>query len=153
MRYYEKTVFFSFLILVSLAFVACDKKPTENSQNNGAGQLVPDDQKPILKFKEPIFNFNSANEGDEVSHDFEFTNQGKTDLLISDAIASCGCTVPEWPKDPIPAGQKGVIKATFNTTNKSGQQHKVITITANTKPEKTEISIEGVVIKKENVKE
>ena len=139
-------------VLACLAFsfsmVSCDKKPSEKvSENVGAGQMVPDDQKPVLKFKESSYNFKSAKEGAEVSHDFEFTNEGKSDLLISNAVASCGCTVPEWPKEPIPPGGGGKIKATFNTTGKSGQQHKSITITANTKPEKTEVFIEGEVIK------
>jgi len=138
--------------LASLVFLfalgACDKKPTEKLRENvGAGQVVPDDQKPFLKFKEPSYNFKSAKEGEEVTHDFEFTNEGKTDLLISNAVATCGCTVPEWPKEPIAPGKGGKIKATFNTTGKSGQQHKAITITANTKPEKTEVFLEGEVIK------
>jgi hypothetical protein len=138
------------LIFLAFAFSigSCDKKPSEKiSENVGAGQVIPDDQKPVLKFKESSYNFKSAKEGAEVSHDFEFTNEGKTDLLISNAVASCGCTVPEWPKEPIPPGVSGKIKATFNTTGKSGQQHKSITITANTKPEKTEVFIEGEVIK------
>jgi len=137
--------------VIALLFISsCDKKPSESTiQANGAGQLIPDDQKPVLKFKESSFNFKSAKEGDEVSHDFEFTNEGKTDMLISNAVASCGCTVPQWPKEPIPPGKGGKIKATFNTAGKSGQQHKTITIMANTNPEKTEIFIEGEVIKKE----
>ena len=140
------------IVLVCFAFViitsSCDKKPAEKTTENvGAGQIIPDNQKPVIKFKEASYNFKSAKEGEEVTHDFEFTNEGKTDLLISNAVASCGCTVPEWPKDPILPGQGGKIKATFNTTGKSGQQHKAITITANTKPEKTELFIEGEVIK------
>ena len=137
---------------IILSAFSCDRKPTEKiSDNFGAGQLVPDELKPVIKFKESSFNFKTAKEGEEVSHDFEFTNEGKTDLLISNAVASCGCTVPEWPKEPIPPGAGGKIKTTFNTTGKSGQQHKAVTITANTKPEQTEIYIEGEVIKENKV--
>ena len=135
-------------IAFAISVASCDQKPTEKTGVNvGAGQVVPDDQKPVVKFKESSYNFKSAKEGEEVTHDFEFTNEGKTDLLISNAVASCGCTVPEWPKEPIAPGKGGKIKATFNTTGKSGQQHKAITITANTKPENTELFIEGEVIK------
>jgi hypothetical protein len=56
--------------------------------------------------------------------------------------------VPEWPKEPIPPGGKGTIKATFNSSGKQGTQHKKIVITANTKPELTEIALEGDVIPK-----
>lgn len=124
--------------------VSCDSSPKTDEGTNS--QNVPDGEKPVLHFEEPVYKFGTIKEGDEVSHDFEFTNTGKSDLLISYAHASCGCTVPEWPKAPIKPGGKGVIKATFNSTNKSGPQNKKITITANTKPELTEISIEGMVL-------
>jgi hypothetical protein len=140
---------------VALAFVvmcaisSCDRSPTESAQNHGAGQVVPDSEKPVLKFKEPSFHFNPVREGEEVTHSFEFTNTGKSDLLISYASASCGCTVPEWPKEPIGPGESGVIKATFNTEGKQGKQNKKIVITANTKPELTEVNIEGEVLPKQ----
>ncbi len=141
---------FLILFLGLVLFQACDSKPQEGQvENQGAGQVIPDEKKPVFKFKETSFNFGTANEGEEITHEFEFTNEGKSDLLISNAIASCGCTIPEWPKEPIPPGKGGKIKATFNTTGKSGQQHKVITITANVKSKNAELVIEGEVFKKE----
>lgn len=131
-------------LVLSVGLASCDSSPKTGEASNSAN--VPDGEKPVITFEQPVFKFGTIKEGDEVSHDFAFTNTGKSDLLISFASASCGCTVPEWPKKPIPPGGKGVIKATFNSTNKSGPQHKKITITANTKPELTEISIEGMVL-------
>jgi hypothetical protein len=136
--------------IVGLALISCDKKPSESSRiSKGAGAEIPDAEKPVFKFKETTYNFKSIKEGEEVSYEFEFTNEGKSDLLISNAVASCGCTVPEWPKEPIPPGQSGKIKATFNSEGKSGQQHKSIHITANTNPEKTTLVLEGEVVAKE----
>ena len=135
-----------------LALSSCDKSPSESGKDQAAtNQVVPDAQKPIMTFESATYQFGTATEGAEVSHDFSFTNTGKTDLLISNAVASCGCTVPEWPKEPIRPGGKGMIKTTFNTEGKQGHQHKTITITANTK-DKVEVMIEGEVLPKKESK-
>jgi hypothetical protein len=147
------SLFLKFCIgIFPLIFLSgCDQVPSENSRiNKESANEVPDAEKPVMKFRETTFNFQKVNEGEEVTHEFEFTNEGKTDLLISKAVASCGCTVPEWPKEPVRPGKGGRIKATFNTEGKSGQQHKTIVITANTKPEQTNVFLEGEVIPKEN---
>ncbi len=62
---------------------------------------------------------------------FEFTNVGKSPLLIRNAVGECGCTIPEVPKDPIPPGGKGAIKVTFNPTGKAGPFSKAIFIESN----------------------
>ena len=61
-----------------------------------------------------------------------FPNTGNAPLVISKATAACGCTVPQWPRQPIPAGGSGEIKVQFDSSNKPGMQNKVVTITANT---------------------
>jgi hypothetical protein len=127
--------------LFCLGMASCDRGPAA-AKVDGA-QTIPDSEKPVLSFQDTLYRFGTIKEGEEVSHDFPFTNQGKSDLLISTASASCGCTVPEWPKEPIPPGGKGIIKATFNSEGKQGKQSKKIVITANTKPELTEIWLEG----------
>jgi hypothetical protein len=127
-------------------FSSCDKSPTESATNTEiASDIVPDSEKPVFSFEKQTHDFGTITEGEEVTREFSFTNTGKTDLLISTANASCGCTVPEWPKEPIPPGGKGIIKATFNSEGKSGKQNKKIVITANTKPELTEVFLEGQV--------
>jgi len=134
------------LILSGLS--SCDRGPAEGKQ--AQEQTIPDSEKPMLVFEDTLFRFGTIREGEEVSHDFPFTNTGKSDLLISNASASCGCTVPEWPKEPIPPGGKGVIKATFNSDGKQGKQSKKVVITANTNPQLTEIWLEGDVTPKTN---
>lgn len=110
---------------------------------------VPDTNK-IAKiiFDEPTFNFGTVVEGDIVEHEFHFTNTGKVALLISDAKATCGCTVPEIPNAPIPPGEKGSMMARFNTKSKEGQQTKTISVMANTLPSETKIHFTGEVIPK-----
>lgn len=139
---------FLFAALLWLAVSSCDRGPAAGKQ--AKEQTVPDSEKPVIAFADTIYRFGTIREGEEVSHEFPFTNTGKSDLLISNATASCGCTVPQWPKEPVPPGGKGVIKATFNSDGKQGKQSKKIVITANTKPELTEILLEGDVIPKPN---
>ena len=67
-----------------------------------------------------------------VSVNFIFSNKGKTPLVIYDVKASCGCTVPEYPKDPIKPGEEGKLKVTFNSAGKSGHTMKTVTVTCNT---------------------
>lgn len=133
-------------LLVVLCFWACDSSPAETGKNGvQANQVVPDDKLPVFKFDTTTFNFGTINEGDVVTHEFGFTNTGATDMLVSQAIGSCGCTVGEWTKEPIKPGQRGSIKATFNSEGKQGSMHKSLTITANTKPNQVQVFIEGEV--------
>ena len=86
---------------------------------------------PSMKFEKEEYTFGTIKQGDKVEYAFEFVNTGKDPLIISEAHGSCGCTVPEWPKQPLKKGEKGVIKVTFNSAGKVGMQDKTITITSN----------------------
>jgi len=101
---------------------------------------------PIMKFDLDSYNFGKIMQGDSVVHDFKFTNIGKTPLIITDAVATCGCTKPEWPKGPINPNQNGVIHVTFHSVGKSGLQDKMITITGNTAPAQTMVHLVGEVL-------
>lgn len=96
-----------------------------------------------ITFEEVEYDFGEVREGVIVEHDFVFKNTGKVPLSIVEARSSCGCTVPEWPKDPIPPGGKGKIKASFNTEGKPNEQKKLIYITANTYPNETSVILKG----------
>ena len=85
-----------------------------------------------MKFAKSEHDFGSIKEGEKVTYNFAFTNSGEADLVISNATGSCGCTVPEFPKEPIKPGKSGKIKVSFDSAGKPGQQQKTVTITANT---------------------
>ena len=121
-----------------------------NNPATASSQGNAEDMLPAFQFKEESFDFGSITDGESVSHDFKFTNAGKSDLLISSANGSCGCTVPEYPKEAIKPGKQGVIKVTFNSQDKVGMQHKTITIIANTIPNSKVLTIKGEVKAKKN---
>jgi hypothetical protein len=105
---------------------------------------------PVMKFEKTEYDFGSVVEGDIVNYTFRFTNTGKAPLIINKATATCGCTVPQWPKDPIGVGETGEIQVKFNTTNRRNMQNKYVNINANTKPEVTRLKISGNVVPNED---
>ena len=89
---------------------------------------------PILTFEKQEHDFGTVHEGEVVEYSFKFKNTGTAPLLIESASASCGCTIPEVPKEPIKPGEDGYMKVSFNSTGKIGAQLKEISIKANTNP-------------------
>lgn len=98
---------------------------------------------PVIKFAESEFDFGNIKAGDKVEHTFAFTNEGTADLIISDAKASCGCTVPDWTKEPVAPGKSGEVHVVFNSTGKSGQQSKTVTLTLNTEKGSEEVKFKA----------
>ena len=108
-----------------------------------ADEAISVDNAARIEFEEEVFDFGNITEGDIVEHVFKFKNTGKNPLIINHAKGSCGCTVPEWPREPIIPGGEGEIKVKFNSKGKSGEQDKTITVAANTIPNKTTFRIVG----------
>ena len=135
-------------ILCTTMLVSCKDKNggiTTDIINNPKGTGDPD-YLPIMTFDEERIDFGTIKEGDKVTKVFKFTNTGKSNLVISNVSATCGCTVPNnWPKEPIEPGDKGQIEVTFNSQGKSGQQVKQITILANTSPGQNTVALAGIV--------
>lgn len=98
-----------------------------------------------MSFDSDTYNFGTVDEGDIVKHSYEFTNNGKVPLLISNARSSCGCTIPDWPREPIEPGDSRQISVKFDTKDKPRDQTKTITITANTYPSTTKLFLTGYV--------
>ena len=81
-----------------------------------------------------LYNFGKAVEGEKISYNFRFKNIGTKPLIIINTIASCGCTVPEKPEQPISPGETGFIKVIFNSKGKVGVNEKTISVTSNATP-------------------
>ena len=103
-------------------------------------------QKPAqIKFDKLTHDFGTFSESNpKVTCSFTFTNVGEEPLIINQAIASCGCTVPEYTKEPVKPGEKGEIKVTYNGAGKfPGHFKKSITVRTNGSVEMTRLYIEG----------
>lgn len=154
--------FLFYLFLGSVAALSACQDPSSSAE--GVEEVFPGPHSSIIRnpvtahqptdssqvaridFDSKRFDFGEVQEGDIVEHTFTFVNTGRTPLLISDARSTCGCTVPDWPEEPIAPGEQGSIRVRFNTENKIRQQNKPVTITANTLPAQTRIYLQGFVV-------
>jgi hypothetical protein len=98
---------------------------------NRVPKLIADGKITEMTFESQTHDFGTIKQGDKVVHEFKFTNTGKQDLIIAYAKGSCGCTVPEYPKQAIKPGGKGSIKVSFNSAGKIGETSKTVTLTCN----------------------
>lgn len=107
---------------------------------------------PIFKFMEETHDFGNIKEGPQAQVDFVFVNGGKEPLIIQNCSASCGCTTPNWTKDPIMPGQKGKITVKYDTKGRVGSFNKTVYIASNARGDKEryEIYIKGNVISETN---
>ena len=133
-----------YIIISMLALAACGETKKENSENqlptsivnnpytaNGMDTAVAA-MKPVMEFKDTTHNFGTLHEGEVAAYDFSFVNKGKSPLIITSASGSCGCTVADYPRDPILPNQAATLKVTFNSQGKSGHQEKSVTLQTNT---------------------
>jgi hypothetical protein len=149
------------IILTSILVISCGSDQNKNKKNGEVivspdivnnpetanGEIIDKTGVPKFDFEEITFDLGTVQSGESVTHEFKFKNSGDKDLIISQAKGSCGCTQPEYPKDPIAPGDEGVIKVTFNSTGISGQITKNVTLIANTTPNTKVLTITGEVIK------
>lgn len=124
------------LALLVIALVSCNDKGsskiTEQDMKSVEAEKALAGKFPKIELDKVEHDFGTINEGDVVDVEFIVKNIGEADLIIADAKGSCGCTVPEPPKEPIAPGQSAPIKVSFNSNGKPGQQNKTVTLTTNT---------------------
>jgi len=127
---------------------ASPSEPLALTQTVSQSEAAAGGALPKFEFEESTYDFGTINEGDEVEHTFTFTNTGNAPLKIQNASASCGCTVPSYPREAIAPGESGEILVKFNSANKPGIQNKTVRITANTDPAITRLTIKSNVVAK-----
>jgi len=141
-----------FAAMIGISVATCNQSggnqiTTELVNNpNTASGAVDTTNLPVLTFVEEVYDFGKITQGEKVTHAYKFTNTGKSDLIITSARGSCGCTVPSWPKEPIKPGAEGMIDVVFSSEGRSGQQHKQVTVVANTQPSTAVVALKGEVI-------
>jgi hypothetical protein len=136
-------------VIGSFLFLGACKKKEEAStemQNSPASSSasigIPEQEKrivpangkyPVMTFENAEHDFGTIAAGSKVNYSFQFKNTGEADLIITRAVGSCGCTIPEYPKTPIKVGESAKIDVSFNSAGKHGNQQKSVTISTNTK--------------------
>ena len=149
------------IIVVACLFtlLSCQNETGENGigtdeiNNTASANGKINEDLPEIKFDEDVFDFGRITQGEKVSHQFSFTNIGTKNMIISGASGSCGCTVPEWPKEPILPGGKGTINVVFSSEGKSGMQEKTVTVVTNCEPATRIIRIKTEVVTLSTVKD
>ena len=131
--------------LSTIAFVSCkDGNASEIAKKRDANSKGA----ATLSLDKTEYNFGTVAEGTIVETTFVVKNTGKTDLVITDAKPSCGCTVPVWPKEPIKVGESADIKVKFDTSGKPNRQSKTVTLATNTATGREVLKIFGNVTPK-----
>ena len=146
------------ITFISLTLICCKQSNSDEVQGIATSDFQDFIENPMqsdgtidssklaqITFEKTVHDFGTVNENDQLLHQFIFTNTGNVPLIISNANSTCGCTIPDWPKHPIPVGGKGEIEVKFNTTMRPNMQTKPVRIYANTLPNETIIYIRAFV--------
>ena len=139
-----------FLFPVSVLFLSCDVRKKDKISDDAARkkELALKDTTTV-QIIDTMYDFGKVADGEKVEYNYRFTNTGLKPLVIANATASCGCTVPQKPEKPILPGETGIIKVVFDSKGRVGTAHKTITVTSNARPGFPELMLTGEVIKKE----
>lgn len=147
-----KLKFSIILVGTSLVFTSCNENKKETDElntdlvkNSTSATSVNKDEIPVIEFEKETHDFGKIKEGEKVSYSFKFKNTGNSDLIITDAKGSCGCTVPNYPTKPIKPGEEGLIDVSFDSAGKSGKQNKTVTLLTNSEPSTKILTIIGEV--------
>ena len=141
----------SFLIICCsvVLLASCDvrKHDTIAKTDNLTQQLEIKDPTTV-QIIDSAYDFGKVADGGIVEYNYRFKNTGTKPLVISNATASCGCTVPEKPEQPIQPGETGFIKVKFDSKGRVGTAHKSITVLSNAQPGFPELKLSGEVTEK-----
>jgi Protein of unknown function (DUF1573) len=142
----KQKILFFILFCICTCTIACKDEKKTAAENQGLlpvstihnPRTATDKEENLddlgcLQFADSVHDFGTLQEGDVVEYEFEYTNIGKKEVLINDASSTCGCTVPEYSREPIAPKAKGVMKIKFNSAGKFGAVEKPISVYNNGK--------------------
>jgi len=157
-KYLKNITRFSLLLILTLSVIilsSCSGGESNNQEEeistdvvfnpNTANGEADTSLLPIIEFENDLHDFGRMIQGEIVSFSFKFKNTGKSDLLITTVSASCGCTVPKYPKKALKPGAEGSIVVSFNSEGRKGFQHKKLAVISNTQPNHKIIEIKAMV--------
>ena len=133
-------------LLILLSCNVRNKKIVE--KNIALTQQITIKDPTTVQIIDSVYNFGKAAEGEIVTYNYRFKNTGSKPLIVTNVSASCGCTIPEKPEQPIKSGETGFIKVKFNSEHRVGNAHKTVTVSSNAEPAFPELLLTGEVTEK-----
>jgi hypothetical protein len=137
--------------VLAIAVSSCDVR-TKDKIDASSGELKAQDANTAtpttVQLIDSVHDFGNIVEGENVEFSYRFKNVGNYPLVVSNVSASCGCTVPEKPEEPIKPGETGFIKVKFNSEGRPGSAHKTVTVLSNASPTFPELLLKGEVTAK-----
>jgi len=132
------------LLLVSASLVSCDvKRKDKNALDADVQKVLASKDSTTVQIIDSSYDFGKVADGEKVEFSYRFRNTGTKPLVVVQATASCGCTVPQKPEKPVMPGEIGFIKIVFDSKNRVGNAHKTITVESNAKPEFPPLTLTG----------
>ena len=131
-------------MLVTATLFSCDiRRKDKIADDTAAQKALALKETTMAQIIDSAYNFGKVTDGEKVEYSYRFKNTGSKPLVIVDASASCGCTVPQKPEKPILPGEIGFIKVVFDSKGRVGTAHKTITIVSNASPEFPQLILTG----------
>ncbi|RYY48980.1 MAG: DUF1573 domain-containing protein [Chitinophagaceae bacterium] len=118
---------------------------SDSAKNAAAANAAPTS----VQIIDSVFDFGKVKEGEIVEFSYRFKNAGTQPLIVSNATASCGCTIPEKPEAPVMPGETGFIKVKFNSEGRAGTAHKTVSVASNASPAFPDLLLKGEVLPKD----
>jgi hypothetical protein len=139
------TIISAFLLIL----VSCNIRNKKSVEKNAplTQQIIIKDPTTI-QIIDSSYNFGKVADGEIVTYNYRFKNTGSKPLIVTNVSASCGCTIPEKPEQPIKPGETGFIKVKFNSEHRVGNAHKTVTVSSNAEPAFPELLLTGEVTEK-----
>jgi hypothetical protein len=137
------------ILITVLGFILVTHcRNTPGASSGKSTGTASDTGKPVIVFKDYEHNFGTVNEGEKIGYTFTFENKGTSDLVVTAANTSCGCTIPKFSKNPVEPGKSGTIEVVFDTSGRLGVQTKTITVHSNAKIPVVILNISAIVASK-----
>ena len=138
------------MVMALCLFAACNRNNGDESLStdlvtNPKSASQPTEKQPMIAFDKTEHDFGTVLQGEVVTYSFHFTNSGSLPLIISNVNTSCGCTVGDFPREPIAPGKEGYIKATYDSKGHQGFQTRALTVITNTNPSQTVLRLKATV--------
>lgn len=134
-------------LTVAIAAISCDANHKDKVAAEATANALAMKDSTTVQIIDTTYNFGKVTDGEKVEYSYRFKNTGTKPLVIIEAHASCGCTVPQKPEKPIMPGEIGFIKVVFDSKGRVGNAYKTVTVNSNAKPEFPMLILTGDVVK------